>query len=235
MTESIKLSIRLKTVSAYLTPGAYFADIGSDHAYLPCYVCQRDDKARAIAGEVSKGPFTSAKQAVSLYGLQDVVTVKLGDGLAVVDEAVTEVVIAGMGGALIRSIIEKGKNKLQFIDRLILQPNNNEHLVRETFLKHGFSLTDEVIVEDNGRLYEILVAAKNTNINNYDAAMPVKKQCLFGPILMQEKSVLFMRKWRSEYNNTKRIIETIKQSKHDNEAKLNKFRQQLKWIEEVIH
>src|SRR5690625_254647 len=104
VTDAINLSKRLTTIATFLPSGAYFADIGSDHAYLPCYVCIHDKEARAIAGEVNEGPYNSACETVKAYELNNQIEVRLGDGLHVIDnEQIKQVVIAGMGGSLIRS------------------------------------------------------------------------------------------------------------------------------------
>src|SRR5690625_3177737 len=130
----IQLSERLYRIAKLLRPGTIFADIGSDHAYLPCYVCLQDDKTIANAGEVAEGPYNRARQTVEQYELTDRVDVRLGNGLEVIqkNDLVCEVVIAGMGGSLISTILSEGNDKLLQIDRLILQPNNNERRVRET-------------------------------------------------------------------------------------------------------
>ncbi len=102
-----KLSKRLQTVAAYVPQNAVVADIGSDHAYLPCYLVHQGIVQKAIAGEVVKGPYESACKEVRTEQLQDKITVRLADGMEAVEheDGVTTVTIAGMGGPLIASIL----------------------------------------------------------------------------------------------------------------------------------
>src|SRR5690625_7229202 len=108
------LSKRLMKIASYIPKSPFLADIGSDHAYLPCYICLKDKEAKAIAGEVRSGPFDRAVQTVRNYQLDNKVEVRLGDGLEVINEKdeVSVVTIAGMGASLIEQILEKGKHKL---------------------------------------------------------------------------------------------------------------------------
>lgn len=128
-----KLSKRLETVASFVPTGAIVADIGSDHAYLPCYLVHKGIAARAVAGEVVKGPYESAVKQVRTEGLTDKITVRMADGLAAVEEAdeITAVTIAGMGGPLIVSILEKHPQALKSVTRLILQPNIHAKAIRE--------------------------------------------------------------------------------------------------------
>ena len=66
-----RLSNRLEAVASFVEKGAIVADIGSDHAYLPCFLIHNRKVQKAIAGEVAKGPYESAVNNVRREGLSD--------------------------------------------------------------------------------------------------------------------------------------------------------------------
>lgn len=136
-----KLSLRLQRVAVHIPKESILADIGSDHAYLPCYAVIHNLCSKAIAGEVVEGPYQSAVKQVRETGLEAKIDVRKGDGLDVLekDEA-TSITIAGMGGTLITSILEKGKDKLAKVERLILQPNVGSQNVRTWLMDNGWEL-----------------------------------------------------------------------------------------------
>lgn len=232
---NLKLSERLIAVAEFLPKRAKFADIGSDHAYLPCFVCLHDEQALAIAGEVNRGPFESAQKNVSKQGLEERIVVRLGNGLEVIneDDHIEQIVIAGMGGGLITNILDKGVEKLSTVNRLILQPNVDARQIRVWLNEHQFDLTAERILEENGHIYEILVADRN-GVHPYKSGM-IEKQLLLGPYLMEEKSSIFLKKWREEASKLKLVIEQMKQAAQPDEQKIKKFTQELSWIEEELN
>ena len=233
MTQIINLSKRLTAVASFLPQGAYFADIGSDHAHLPCFVCLEDDSARAIAGEVNIGPYESAYETVRSYNLTNRVEVQLGDGLEVLaDTKVSELVIAGMGGSLITSILNNGKQYLHSVKRIIAQPNIGEKNVRIWFIKNGFTITNEVIIKESNHIYEILVADRDAKANPYLAEIQ-EKQLLFGPLLLKNKSKIFREKWRFQEIKLGQVIDQMKQATVQNIEKINQLEKELRWIKEV--
>src|SRR5690625_2222499 len=148
---TLKISRRLQSIAEFLPKGSYFADIGTDHAYLPCYVCLKDPKARAIAGEVRQGPYERALHTVKTYRLSNRVDVRLGDGLRILNEKVDpirQLVIAGMGGSLMKEILNDGIDLLDTVQRIILQPNIGEEIVRQWLYQHNFAIVQELIIED---------------------------------------------------------------------------------------
>ncbi|QCJ43495.1 tRNA (adenine-N(1))-methyltransferase [Bacillus sp. S3] len=209
---SDRLSSRLATVAKYVPTGATLVDVGSDHAYLPCFLAKNTGITFAVAGEVAEGPYQSAKRNVLAEGLSEVIAVRLGDGLDVIEPGEIEyVTIAGMGGALITSILEKGKDKLGSVKRLILQPNISAISIRKWLLDHNWKLSMEEILEEDGKIYEVLVAEKGKDTE--DSLMPygenLQEGLLFGPYLVKEKSAVFKKKWQNERGNWERIYQQL--------------------------
>lgn len=232
---------RLKTISTYLKAGSIFADIGSDHALLPVYVCMHDVRAKAIAGEVNQGPYQSALDNVRRYHLRNRIDVRLGDGLDILYTGeVSELVIAGMGGTLITTILEKGCDKLNAVETLIIQPNNNEKKTREWLENNQFTITNEAIIKENGHIYEIIVGTR-LNPEQIDVK-PIfthrteeqEKQWMFGPLLLKNKSAVFYEKWSQEKLKHEAILKQIKQARYNNEAKIKQFEKEISWMEEVL-
>ncbi|WP_416433127.1 tRNA (adenine(22)-N(1))-methyltransferase TrmK [Lactococcus cremoris] len=203
----IKLSKRLKAVADYVDKGARLADIGSDHAYLPTYLVQKNEVEFAVAGEVVKGPFEIAKNHVAQANLKENIQVRLANGLAAIEnvDKIDTIVIAGMGGILISEILEAGKGKLSSVKRLILQANNHGDTLRQWLIEHQFVIKAEQILLEAGKFYEIIVAEPTTNENPVLSA----NELLFGPFLSKEKSVIFQQKWQKELNTLNKIIDRL--------------------------
>lgn len=232
MTEQLTLSNRLKQITKFLPEGAKFADIGSDHAYLPIAVCLKDPTARAIAGELNQGPYQAAVDHVTKYHLSGQIKVIKGDGLDVIaNHHLSQVVIAGMGGSLIRSILERGKDRLVQIERLILQPNVDSQHIREWIEENNYTLVDEVILEEDGHIYEILIADQAID---QQISKLTEQERLFGPFLLKKRDSIFKQKWQSELNNYQRIIKQMERAKQPDLQKINDYREQLSWIERVL-
>ncbi|MGS2776010.1 tRNA (adenine(22)-N(1))-methyltransferase [Robertmurraya sp. GLU-23] len=230
-----KLSKRLSAVADFIPKGAKLADIGSDHAYLPCHVVKAGKVTYAIAGEVVEGPFQSAKKQVEMEGLSNQINVRKGNGLEVIDAGEVEcITIAGMGGTLIATILEEGKGKLDGVKRLVLQPNISAISIRLWLLENGWSLTDEAIIEEDGKIYEILVAEKGDPKSAYTEN--IECELLFGPFLSKQKNEAFLQKWTGERNNWERILNQLGQSKQT-EEKLEKeleLKKKISMTKEVL-
>ncbi|MEF3304652.1 class I SAM-dependent methyltransferase [Paenibacillus sp. GYB003] len=244
----MKLSKRLLAIADCVPDGARLADIGSDHALLPAYLAERGRVSFAVAGEINAGPLEAASKQVKEAGLGRIVAVRQGDGLAVVSAGEVDVVaIAGMGGALIASILEEGKAKLASARKLVLQPNVAEDQVRRWLAANDWVLENETIVEEDGKFYEVLCAGRQAdpyaaNRELYrpkrvgDCALLESEELIrFGPILLERAEDAFRRKWESEIAKLDKIVRGM--SRGGTEA-AEKRRQELlaerNRIEEVL-
>ncbi|WP_042355025.1 tRNA (adenine(22)-N(1))-methyltransferase [Bacillus rubiinfantis] len=231
-----KLSARLAAVAKYVPQGSRVADIGSDHAYLPIYLAKNSGIPFAIAGEVAAGPFHSAEQNVLAEGLSGVISVRMGDGLEVIKpNEVNCITIAGMGGTLIASILEKGKEKLGSVTRLILQPNIGANSIRKWLLNNSWVLLAEEILEEDGKIYEILVAEHDGEpLKPYESNL--EAGLLFGPYLAPEQNEVFKKKWLGEKRNWQRIYQQLEQAAPTPEVleKKQELLHKIQLAEEVI-
>jgi tRNA (adenine22-N1)-methyltransferase len=222
-----KLSKRLETVAKFVPQDAIVADIGSDHAYLPCYLVQNNIAKSAIAGEVVKGPYDSACHEVQKEQLTNKITVRLADGLAAIEpgDGVTAITIAGMGGPLITSILEKHPLALEGVERLILQPNIHAKVIREWALQNSWKIIDEVILLEDEKIYEILVLERGEmNLSELEK--------LLGPVLKQQHSDVFHTKWTREVEQWGHVREALQKAEQTPEI-LAKSAELAHLIEEV--
>ncbi|MDF2607178.1 MAG: hypothetical protein K0S34_1373 [Bacillales bacterium] len=232
----IKLSKRLSTVASYIPIGSSIADIGSDHAYLPCFCILNEIAVKAIAGEVVSGPYMSAKKQVEKCNLENKIKVKLANGLfAIEDEVVDCITISGMGGPLIVEILENGKDKLHTVHRLILQPNVGGHAVRRWLFENGWKISYEDILEEDSKIYEIIVADKGLDLENYSKNFD--RKIYFGPHLIREQNEAFKKKWTSELTSLNVALNSISKanSSSETESKTKEILQKIRMIEEVLN
>lgn len=148
-------------------PGVRLADVGSDHAYLPIYLCAKGITPQAIASDINAGPVESAVNHINEYGMADKVHAVRADGLCGIDEFYPDcITVLGMGGELIVSILDcAGWIKLRKVS-LVLQPMTHAELLYKFLLNNGFSIEDEKICrtgERDDRIYRLIKARYTGN------------------------------------------------------------------------
>ncbi|MFV0558499.1 MAG: tRNA (adenine(22)-N(1))-methyltransferase [Enterococcus sp.] len=228
-----ELSRRLKRVGEFVPQGARLADIGSDHAYLPVALVLQEKISFAVAGEVVEGPYLSAQKQVRKSRVEEKITVRLANGLDAIEptDEISAITIAGMGGTLIKQILEAGRanNRINGSERLILQPNVGERNVRLWLVQEGYQIIAEDILEENRKTYEIIVAEQQKLPKEYCA-----QELFFGPFLMQEKSAVFKAKWQREFAQREKVLAQLDGTQKEHQRKIQELKEQIKWIEEVL-
>ena len=92
------LDARLLSVASLVRRGARFADVGTDHAYLPLYLLEEGMISSAVAADIAEGPLATARANVMASGREGDVTLLLANGLSGMDGlGLTDIAICGMG------------------------------------------------------------------------------------------------------------------------------------------
>ena len=165
--DNIKLGSRLHTIASFVPIGSRLGDIGTDHAYLPVYLIHKGIIKSAIGVDIHKGPYESALETVRMYGAGQRIAIRQGNGLIPLKSGeIDTLVIAGMGGTTILEILLSNPLVLAEVSKAILQPQGAEARVREELTSQGWRIQDECLVEEENRVYSIIVFTRSEGLNH---------------------------------------------------------------------
>ena len=148
-------------MASMVTTGGILADIGTDHAYVPIALVQRQKIKGAIAMDINEGPLARAQEHIRAARLEEYIQTRLSDGAeALLPNEADSILIAGMGGELILHILTEGESVCSTAKELILQPQSEIHKVREYLRQHQYKIEDEDMVCEEGKYYPMMRAVK---------------------------------------------------------------------------
>lgn len=153
----LALQPRLQMLADLIPPGSVVADIGTDHGYLPVWLLQEGRISHAIASDINERPLDHARRTAAEYGTADRMEFRLCAGLdGFASGEADTVVIAGMGGETIASILNAAPWTRAGDVRLLLQPMTKAETLRIWLTDKGYYFTGERLVFDKDYLYPIL-------------------------------------------------------------------------------
>ena len=153
------LNARLLSAAEMTRQNATFADIGTDHAYLPLFLLDAGRIEYAYCCDINEGPLNSARANARERGRCDQMSFVLTDGAAVLSgKGITDYAICGMGGELIADIIDRAPHLKDSAVNLILQPMSKQERLREYLAAAGFRIICESYSLDAGKYYVCLLA-----------------------------------------------------------------------------
>lgn len=200
----IQLSKRMDRLAGLVTAGNRLADVGTDHGYIPIALMQSGEIPSAIAMDINQGPLDRARDHIREQHLDTYITTRLSDGLTFLQDGEADtVLIAGMGGALTVHILEGGAHCLASVKELILQPQSEIWLVREWLCEHGYKITDEDIVLDEGKYYPMMRAVHGS------MELPSRGEREYGNPALQRSIGVWSAYLRAEQGKTDAILKTL--------------------------
>jgi tRNA (adenine22-N1)-methyltransferase len=226
---AVKLTPRLQAVADFVPRGSYVADIGTDHAYIPIYLVMTKRARRVLATDIKPGPVAAARQTLELFNLSKSVALRLGKGLAPLEAAdeIDTIIIAGMGGETICSILADGPPDLLTKARLILQPMTDTSAVRRWLANENYRIIDENLAREGRKIYEVIVAE------------PGRQEELawleFGPVLTANRHRLLAPLLRSRLNRLVKALDLAKGAKGERGlGRIGEINEQIGRLEEVL-
>lgn len=203
----MELSKRLNWILNIMDKCDVIMDVGTDHGYIAIELIKRNLADKVIASDINKDPLNKAKLNVSLEGLSNKIELRLGGGLTPAKEnEVNGVLIAGMGGNLIRDILENDIKKVKNMDYLVLQPAQNPEVLREYLYISDYEIIDEDVCFDEGKYYEVFKVKYKENNST-------KLENIFyevSPMLLNKKSDVFKDYLYEKIDKYKKVKSFIK-------------------------
>lgn len=162
-----KLSQRLNQMAKWISQEVSIADIGTDHGYLPYYLFEQKKIKNAILCDINQGPLENARNTFKGSEYMAFADFRLGSGIEPLENSeVDYIIIAGMGGSLIKEIMSKNIKKTKSFKGFFLQPQTEQDVLRRWLLENQFQIVGDFYVFEDRKYYEALyVLPSNTDEN----------------------------------------------------------------------
>lgn len=200
------------------------ADIGTDHGYVPEYLYENKICESVILTDVSEGPLAIAKKNLIGCTLDDD-SFRLGSGISVLafGEANT-VIIAGMGGELIQSILEDDIKKAHSFDKIIIQARTKIDELRFWLSQNGFRITEYALALENGRICEVFsVESGESELENE----------IISDVLINSNDDLLGEFIKRKIVLRENLISNLKNSQFNQASKIKEIEKEIKYLESI--
>ncbi len=157
-TGSSHLDSRLSLCAEFVRNSSKLADIGTDHAYLPVWLCQNGKCKSAIAADINPEPLKHGIETIKNAKLEERIEARLSDGLKAIsaDEA-DDIVIAGMGGELIAKIIGECSFAKDKSKHFILQPMTKSEFLIKWLCENGYKIINQDCCIASKKCYTVIL------------------------------------------------------------------------------
>ena len=161
----------------------------------------------------------------------DKIDLRLGGGLSPLNnKEANAVIIAGMGGNLIRDILENDLDKVKNLDYLILQPAQNPEVLRKYLYNNNYEILEEDICLDENKYYEIFKVKykKGDYISLEDIFYEIS------PTMLSKKLPLLKSYIENKIEKNKKVMEFIKDNTEHAIERKNELKEKNQKLEKLL-
>lgn len=179
----MEITERMRAILDFVKKKEIVADIGCDHGIVSAAMIREGRAERVIACDVSAKSLQKTEALVRKYRLERIDTVVSNGLCELCGEKLDCVIVAGMGGLLIRDILAHGLEEVRGEKELVLAPQGDEYELRVFLYETGYHICNEMVVKDKKYYYQIIYARQGKAEPPEDVFMH------FGyyPVLRKEK------------------------------------------------
>ena len=148
---------RLALCASFVRDKVKVADIGTDHAHLPVWLCLTGKAVSAVAADINPEPLSRGELTIKKYGAEKLVKTRLSDGLKnIKEDEADDIIIAGMGGELIAKIMDNCPFSKNPEKRFILQPMTKCSELIKYLCENGFEILRQDTCKEGKKLYTVM-------------------------------------------------------------------------------
>ena len=198
---------RLKCIASNVKSGGIVADIGCDHAFTSIYLVEEKLARGAIAIDINKEPLKRAWQHIQESGMEEYISVRLSNGARGLKKGEADtILISGMGGGLIASILEESINIIKDAKELVLSPQSEIYIVRHFLHDNGFKIVSEEMVKEQGKFYVVIRAVPGSQHYKDESGY------IYGEYLIENKNKILEEFLLKEQKRTGSILDSLASS-----------------------
>lgn len=219
----MRLKGRLLSVAEMVPPSRCVVDVGTDHGRLPVWLVKRGIAESAIVTDISAASLKKAEALIRAHGLEDMIEARVGDGLSVIHPGEADtVIIAGVGGVLIRDILKSAPQVTSTVKTFVLQPMKSQGLLRKWLVDNGYAIVDESLTREKDKFYEVMVAQQGKQHIPHDVYYDI------GYMLIKKQHPLLKEFIEYKMAKTAAIIEQLEsRGTPDSKKELEEFKRKL--------
>lgn len=221
MQRKDRVTKRFYAIMNMMEPCQTIADIGSDHGKLASYVLMEGICQQVITTDCSEHSLQKARNLFANHPNETKVSFRIGDGLSVLEQGEAQgIVIAGMGGQLIASLLDKEQAIVQTASWLILQPMQQVSCLRAYLNHSSWAIVEEDLIFEENRYYDVIKIRPNLHNEKKENSAFFDE---FGHCLWEEHHPLLLKKIEHTSNVLQKKMNMIdaqaKQTQRANECR----------------